>query len=128
LGLALPVASVDADFVLLTGDTLKSDSGGLTVGPSQSALSLTASESTDLGDQAGHVTLTATVTVPGVPSETVSGAGTGSVILSLPLNGSVVGVVYTISWAATFDNGLHMCPSPITLSNTTPDPFVVTVN
>jgi len=108
--LALPVASVDADFVLLSGDTLKSDNGKLTVLPTQDSLDLTASESTDQGDQAGHVTLTATVTAPEIGSVTVSGAGTGSVILALPLNGSGVGRVYTISWAATFDNGMHMCP------------------
>ena len=125
--LALPVASVDADFVLLSGDTLKSDNGKLTVLPTQDSLDLTASESTDQGDQAGHVTLTATVTAPEIGSVTVSGAGTGSVILALPLNGSGVGRVYTISWAATFDNGMHMCPSAITPSNTSPNPFVVTV-
>jgi hypothetical protein len=125
--LALPVASVDADFVLLSGDTLKSDNGSLTVSPSQTSLTLTASESTDLQDKAGHVTLTATVAAPGVPCETVSGEGAGFVILALPLKGSGVGVVYTISWAATFDNGMHMCPSAITPSNTSPDPFVITV-
>jgi len=125
--LALPVASVDADFVLLSGGTLKSNNGSLTVLPSQDSLDLTASESTDQGDQAGHVTLTATITSPGIPSQTVSGKGTGFVILALPLNGSGVGRVYTISWAATFDNGPHMCPSAITPSNTSPHPFVVTV-
>ena len=125
--LALPIASVDADFVLLSGDTLKSDNGNLTISPLQDSLTLTASESTDQGDQAGHVTLTATVTAPEIGSVTVSGAGTGSVILALPLNGSGVGRVYTISWAATFDNGMHMCPSAITPSNTSPIPFVVTV-
>jgi hypothetical protein len=125
--LALPVASVDADFVLLSGDTLKSDNGKLTVLPTQDSLDLTASESTDQGDQAGHVTLTATITSPEIGSQTVSGEGTGFVILVLPLNGSGVGRVYTISWAATFDNGQHMCPSAITPSNTSPNPFVVTV-
>jgi hypothetical protein len=123
-----PPPAVDPDFVLLSGGTLKSDNNGnLTVLPSQNSLDLTASESVDQGDQAGHVTLTATIAAPGVPARTFSGAGTGFVILELPLNGSGVGEVYTISWAATFDNGQHLCPSSITPENTTPQPFIVTV-
>jgi hypothetical protein len=125
--LALPIASVDADFVLLSGDTLKSENGNLTVSPTQDSLNLTASESTDLEDQAGHVTLSATITSPDLPSQTVTADGTGFAIVTVPLNGSGVGRVYTISWAATFDGGQHMCPSAITPSNTSPNPFVVTV-
>jgi hypothetical protein len=112
---------------LLSGGTLKSNNGSLTVLPSQNSLDLTASESVDQGDQAGHVTLTATVAAPGLPSQTVSGTGAGFVILELPLSGSGVGQVYTISWAATFDNGQHSCPSSFTPENTTPQPFIVTV-
>ncbi len=122
-----PPPAVDADFVLLSGGTLKSNQGNLTVHPSQNSLDLTASESVDKGDQAGHVTLIATVTAPGISPQTLSGEGAGFVILELPLNGSGVGRVYTISWAATFDNGQHACPSTLTPSNTTPQPFVVTV-
>ncbi|HEV3122946.1 MAG TPA: hypothetical protein VG266_00025 [Candidatus Dormibacteraeota bacterium] len=74
------------------------------------------------------MTLTATVTAPGVPSRTLTGAGVGSVLVALPLRGSGTGRTYTISWAATFDNGQHLCPSPQTPENTTPKPFVVTVS
>ena len=123
-----PPPATDPDFVVLSGDTLRSGSGNLMVLRRQKSLDLTASESVDSGDNANKVTLTATITSPGIPSHTVSGGPeTGFVILALPLHASRVGRVYTISWAATFDNGQHMCPSSITLSNTTPKPFVVTV-
>jgi len=49
------VAGVDPDFVELSGAIMTSD-GGLTVLPSQNSLGLTASESSDPGDSAGHVT------------------------------------------------------------------------
>jgi hypothetical protein len=121
-------AGVDPDFVELSGAIVTSD-GSLTVLPSQNSLGLTASESSDPGDSAGHVTLTSTITSPGIPSQTVSGMGTGRVVLQLPLVGSGAGRVYTISWAATFDNGPHGCPSLLTPANTPidPHPFVVTV-
>jgi hypothetical protein len=125
--LASPGTSVDADLVLIAGQTMRLDNGSLVVSPDQNSLTLTATESTDTGDHSGHVTLTATVTSPGTAPQTVSGDGTGFVILALPLDGSGVGRVYTISWAATFDNGQHQCPSMITPSNTAPIPFVVTV-
>jgi hypothetical protein len=125
--LVAPPPAVDPDFVLLSGGTLASNNGNLTVHPSQKSLDLVASESVDNGDQAAQVTLTATVSAPGIGAQTLSGTGTGFVILELPLNGSGAGRVYTISWAATFDNGQHMCPSALTPSNTTPQPFVVTV-
>ena len=55
-------------------------------------------------------------------------AGTyGMVELQAPLRRRIVGRQYTISWAATFDNGGHACPSELTPENTTPKPFVVTV-
>jgi hypothetical protein len=57
----------------------------------------------------------------------VSGAGTGKVFVSVPLEGSGTGKSYTIAWAATFDNGEHKCPSGLTPENEKPKPFVVTV-
>jgi hypothetical protein len=88
-----------------------------------------ASESSDPGDNLNHVTFQVTVTSPGVPTQTVSGEATGKVLLSAPLRKSrKVGRTYTIGWAATFDDGNHPCPSEFTPENTTPKPFVVTVN
>jgi hypothetical protein len=100
----------------------------LSVSPSQNHVQLKASESSDPGDSLGHVTLAVTVTAPSVPPRTVSGAGTGAVVLSVPLIGSGTGRSYTISWSATFDNGMHQCPSSFTPQNTTPNPFVVSVH
>ena len=123
------VPGFDPDFVQLSGVTVAAD-GSLTVSPSQNQVQLEASESSDPGDSAGHVTLTATVIAPpGIPTQTVSGEGTGRVVLVLPLIGSGVGQTYTISWSATFDNGNHACPSTVTPENTPadPHPFVVTV-
>jgi len=123
------IPGVDPDFVQLSGVTVRAD-GSLAVLPSQNQVQLLASESSDPGDSAGHVTLTATVIAPpGIPTQTVSGAGTGRVVLVLPLIGSGVGHTYTISWSATFDNGMHACPSSVTPENTPadPHPFVVTV-
>ena len=126
---SLLTAPIDADFLHLSGVVVHPD-GSLTVAPSQDSLELTASESFDPFDNAGHVTLTATISSPGIPDQTVSGSGTDFVILQLPLNHAVSGRVYTISWNATFDNGQHMCPSAITLANTPmdPHPFVVTAS
>ena len=123
------VSGFDPDFVQLSGVMVNAD-GSLVVFPSQNQVQLVASESSDPGDSAGHVTLAATVIAPpGIPTQTVSGQGTGSVALVLPLIGSGVGHTYTISWSATFDNGMHACPSSVTPENTpaNPHPFVVTV-
>src|SRR5207245_1866415 len=67
---------LDPDFLQLFGATV-APQGALTVKPSQNQLSLEASESSDPGDNLGHVTLTATVTSPTIAAHTVSGAGTG---------------------------------------------------
>jgi hypothetical protein len=123
---SLFVSGFDEDFVQLSGVTV-SPQGTLTVQPSQKQVQLEASESSDPGDSSGHVTLAVTVTAPQVPTQTVSGAGTGLVVLAAPLTGSGTGRTYTISWAATFDNGNHLCPSASTPENTTPIPFVVKV-
>lgn len=116
----------DPDFVQLSGVKVSS-SGGLSVMPRQNQVQLKASESSDPGDNLGQVALNVTVTAPSVPTRTVSGAGTGFVVLSVPLVGSGART-YTISWSATFDNGNHTCPSPFTPDNTTPNPFVLTVS
>ena len=121
------VPGFDPDFVQLSGVTVNLQNT-LTVSPSQHQLPLEASESADPGDSPGHVTLHATVTSAKVPTQTVSGAATGRVVLSVPLRGSKSGRSYTISWSATFDNGNHPCPSPLTPENTTPHPFVVKVS
>jgi hypothetical protein len=123
---SLFVEGFDPDFVQLFGVSV-GPAGALTVSPSQNSVQLEASESSDPGDSAGHVTLNATVTAPKRPAETVSGMGTGKVLLSVPLLGSGTGRTYTINWFATFDNGNHQCPSPLTPDNTGPDPFVVKV-
>jgi len=123
------ITGFDPDFVELADVTVDAQ-GNLTVLPSQNQVQLIASESSDPGDSAGHVTLTATVIAPaGIPTQTVSGQGTGSVVLVLPLIGSGIGRTYTIVWSATFDNGMHACPSSVTPENTPadPHPFVVTV-
>jgi hypothetical protein len=118
---------LDPDFVQLLGVTVGSH-GNLSVPRGQTQVQLEASESSDPGDNLGHVTLMATVTTSHVPVQTVSGAETGKVIVALPLPKSQQqGRSYTISWAATFDNGNHLCPSSQTPENTEPHPFVVTV-
>jgi hypothetical protein len=101
--------------------------GNLTVPPGQSQVSLEASESSDPGDNLAHVTLKVTVTTPHLPPRNLSGAGTGKVVLSIPLVKPRPPRSYTISWAATFDDGNHLCPSENTPENTTPKPFTVTV-
>jgi hypothetical protein len=123
---SLFVSGLDPDFVQLSGVTV-SPEGALSVTPSQNSVAIEASESSDPEDNKGHVTLNVTVTAPNVEARTASGAGTGLVFLLVPLVGSGVGRTYTISWAATFDNGNHLCPSSVTPENTTPKPFVVTV-
>jgi hypothetical protein len=124
---SLLAQGVDPDFVQLFGVTL-SPQGTLKVPPSQKQLQVEASESSDPGDGAGHVTVKATVSAPRVPTRTVSGAGIGKVVVSVPLINPRVGRTYTISWVATFDNGNHQCPSPLTPENTSPKPFAITVN
>jgi hypothetical protein len=113
---------LDPDFVQLLGATV-SPQGTLRVLPSQRLVQLEGSESSDPGDSAGLVTLTATASSR-QGTQTVSGAGTGKVRVSVPL--APGGKSYTISWAATFDNGNHQCPSAFTPENETPKPFVVT--
>ena len=102
--------------------------GTLTVAPSQKGLQLEASESSDPGDSSGHVTLRATLTTSHMAAQTVTGAGTGKVILPLSLPQPRPGRTYTISWSATFDNGNHACPSPLTPENTSSTPFMVKVS
>jgi hypothetical protein len=58
----------------------------------------------------------------------VSGAGTGKVLLTVPLIGSGTGRTFTINWQAVFDGGGHPCPGANTPDNTTANPFVVTVD
>ena len=123
------VEGFDPDFVEISG-VVVGPGGRLTVAPSQQAVPLTASESSDPGDSSGHVTLKATVTSAGLATQTVSGAGAGRVVLQVPLPGPRAGRTYTISWAATFDNGNHACPSAFTPDNTPsdPHPFVLTAS
>jgi hypothetical protein len=115
---------IDPDFVRLSRVTVGSG-GTLTVPRSQHHVKLTASESADPGDGSNHVTFKATVKAPGVQKRKVAGNGTGRVHLSVPLAGSPHAKTYTISWSATFDNGMHSCPSSQTPENTNPSPFVV---
>jgi hypothetical protein len=117
---------VDPDFVELLGATV-TPKGTLTVPRKQKQIVVEASESSDPEDNKGHVTLDVTVTAAHVPTQSLSGAGTGKVELSVPLRRRKMGRSYTISWSATFDNGNHQCPSANTPENTTPRPFVVTV-
>jgi len=119
---------LDPDFVQLFGVAVGAE-GALTVPRGQETVGIEASESSDPGDNLGHVALKIAITSPGVSTQNVSGEGTGKVLLAAPLRGSKkVGRTYTINWAATFDNGNHPCPSEFTPENTTPKPFVVTVH
>jgi hypothetical protein len=119
------IGGIDPDFVQLTGATISG--GQLTVPQSATSVTLLASESSDPGDNSGHDTFSVTVSAPGIPSQTLSGMGTGSVTLKVPLSGVAVGSSYTIAWNATFDNGLHACPGGGTPQNSTEMPFVLTV-
>ena len=123
---SLLVQGVDPDFLQLFGVMLDPQ-GHLKVSPAQKRLQLEASESSDPGDSAGHVTLKASVSAPGVATRSVSGMGTGKVVVSVPLVTPRTGRTYTISWSATFDSGNHSCPSPLTPENSSPTPFVVKV-
>jgi hypothetical protein len=120
------IGGLDPDFVQLSAVT--PGPSGVTVAPTAGAVTLQASESADPLDNLGHVTLTATVTSPGAPAQTASGAGTGKVTLTVPLASSSTGAVNTIAWKASFDNGVHACPGGgITPQNPSGNPFVVTV-
>jgi hypothetical protein len=116
----------DPDFVRLSEVTV-APNGTLTVPAGQTQVTLEASESSNPGDNVGHVKLKAKVSSRHVRTQKRSGAGTGKVTLALPLNASSVGRSYTISWMDTTDNGHHHCPSAGTPENTSPKPFVVTV-
>jgi len=120
-------AGLDPDFVQLFGVAVGPE-GALTVPRGQEQVSIEASESSDPGDNLAHVTFKVTVTSPGVSTQSVSGEATGKVELSAPLVRRKPGRSYTISWAATFDNGNHLCPSESTPENTTPKPFVVSID
>jgi len=117
---------VDPDFVQISGVSV-SPQGTLTVAASQNSVQLVASESSDPGDQSQHLTFSVTVTSAKLPATTFSGAGTGRVLLDVPLARSGMGRTYTIDWAAVFDNGQHPCPGSDTPDNPGPNPFVVTV-
>ncbi len=120
------VLGIDPDFVELSG-AATGPGGALAVSSSQPSVTVEASESSDPFDNLGHVTLSITVTGPGATSRTVSGAALDHVILSVPLSGVVAGGAYTLNWSATFDNGIHMCPSTGTPQNMSPIPFVLGV-
>jgi hypothetical protein len=120
------IAGLDPDFVKLSG--VAAGSGGtLAVSTAQSAVTVEASESSDPFDNLGHVTLSVTVSGTGTTPKTVSGMGLAQVTLSVPLSGVAVGGQYTLSWSATFDNGVHSCPSSGTPQNLSPNPFVLNV-
>jgi hypothetical protein len=123
---SLLVEGVDPDFVQISGVAV-SPQGTLTVPVSQNSVQLTASESSDPGDQSQHLTFSVTVSSAKLSARTVSGAGTGRVVLVIPLIGSGRGRTYTIDWMAAFDDGQHPCPGADTPDNPTPSPFVVTV-
>ena len=120
-------AGLDPDFVEISMVTV-TPQGTLAVPASQKSVTVVASESSDPGDNLGHVTLTVTVNRGGTLVETLNGAATGAVTLTVPLPRSGGGgKTFTIGWSAVFDSGNHPCPSSNTPQNTTPNPFVVTV-
>jgi hypothetical protein len=116
------VGGLDPDFVRVL-DT----SPRLTVSESQQDVDLIASESTDPMDSSGGVTLSATISSPGIPSTVVKGANTGFVSLDIPLHESRAGRIYTITWSATFDSGNHPCPGATLPTTTDGTPFKITV-
>jgi hypothetical protein len=121
---SLLLPGIDPDFVQISG--VSTGAGGSLTASGQ--VKLEASESADPGDSGNNVTLDVTVTAPGAAPMKVSGAGRGAVSVAVPLIDSTTGATMdTISWAATFDNGGHACPSSMTPLNTSPMPFVVTV-
>ena len=92
------------------------------------SIPLEGSESSAPGDSSGHVRLKASVSSPGTLTQSGSGMAVGKVILPIPLFASIPGRTYTINWAATFDDGLHPCPSPLTPFDRKPVPFLLTVS
>ncbi len=116
---------LDPDFVRISGVSV--NGSDLSVSRTKRHVSLEASESSLPGDNTNHVTLHAKVKSPGTKTKKVSDGGTGVVKLKIPLAHRTPGRAYTISWAASFDNGSHMCPSSSTPANTTPMPFTVSV-
>jgi hypothetical protein len=120
------VGGLDPDFVQLMGTTA-GPNNTLTVPASQGQVQVKASESSDPGDSNGHDTLKVTVSAPNVAPRTVSAAGTGMAIATVPLSGAASGASYTVDWIATFDNGNHLCPGSQTPQNAMSNPFVVTV-
>jgi len=130
----VPPAAVDDDFVMVTGMTLKAIdplNGPLVALASQNSVNVTASESLDANDHTSSnlVHITATVSAPGVAPQTFANNGVGWSTVQVPLNGSAPGVVYTITWSASFDGGGHTCPSSVTPQNTTAgsNPFVIKI-
>lgn len=119
-------AGVDPDFIQLSGVTVAADGTlSATHDPTTGALNpvtLEASESSDPGDSSNSDTFKVTVSAPGVSDRTFSGTGVGKVVLTFPLT---AGTSNTISWSATFDNGFHACPGPMSPANLMPSPFVV---
>jgi hypothetical protein len=116
----------DPDSVELTGATV-APNGALTVTTSQDSVTVVASESSALGDNLNHDTLSVTVSGTGAGAQTVSGTGVGQVALSVPLSGVAPGGQYTIDWSATFNNGFHACPGQADPQNTSSNPFVLRV-
>jgi hypothetical protein len=115
------VGGLDPDYVRLF------DTTNATVTVNQHEVDLLASESTDPMDSSGGVTITASISSPGIPTQNVKGASTGAVLLDLPLLGTSLGRTYTIAWAATFDSGHHPCPGTTIPTTTGGAPFTVRV-
>jgi hypothetical protein len=124
---SLLLNGVDPDFVQIFGVTV-TPQGTLTVPATATSVGLEASESNVPADQTHHVTFSVKVGATGMVTRTVSGAGTGKVFLTVPLQGARSGLTYTLTWAATFDNGLHACPGLVSPQNRIfRHPFLVTV-
>ena len=130
----VPPAAVDDDFVMVTGMTLKAvdpKNGPLVALPSQNVVHVTASESLDANDHTSSnlVHITATVSAPGIAPRTFANNGVGWATVQVPLSGSAPGVVYTITWSASFDGGGHTCPSSVTPQNMTAgsNPFIINI-
>ena len=79
---SLFVSGFDPDFVQISGVTV-SPEGTLTVPRSQKEVPIEASESSDPGDNLGHVTLAVSVTASHVPTQGVSGEATGKVVFAM---------------------------------------------
>jgi hypothetical protein len=121
----------DPDFIQLSGVTVNPDGSLTAPGPAApgnppNLVSLEASESPDASDQAHQVSFSATVSAPGIPDQSFGPTtGIGSVTFSFPLTGAAPGSSYTIAWNATFDNGAHPCPGPVTPGTLMANPFTV---